>query len=124
MAKKAYYSTVPHVPQKKIADRNPVGAVTLGPDLPKMVPHTPGSIKSFGDKPKPHHYGHGVRQHKGALRISGHAGAHQVGYREPHVHKPPEAGHPVKGHTLGVPKPPAPLKRPGPKHPLPKLPKL
>lgn len=90
MVKKAYYSTVPHVPAKKIAGVNPVGHVHLGPDLPKMVPHKPGTTKAFGDKPPKHTFGHGIHQHRGALRISNYAGAHQVGYRAPKTVKVPK----------------------------------
>jgi|SRR6516165_1311047 hypothetical protein len=104
MAKTSYYSTVPRVPPKKIADKNPIGSVTFGAGPPKMVPEKPGTIRGLGEKPQPHHYGHGVHARHGHLRVSLHPHAHQVGLKTPHVAKPPPAGHPRKPHGLKIPK--------------------
>lgn len=113
--KKGFYSQVPHVKSpKKIAGTNPVGTVEHpGGRMPKMVPghltrHPPGRTTGLGE---PHGWGHAPHQHKGALRISGYANAHQVGFKPPHVQAIPGVKPPRKAGPIG-------------KHGLPKLPKL
>ena len=112
--KKGFYSQTPHVPAKKVAGTNPVGSVGHpGSRALKMVPgHTakrqPGRITGLGE---PHGYGHAPHQHQGALRTSGHVGAHQVGWPTPHVLNLPPARAPAKAGPIG-------------KKGLPKLPKL
>jgi hypothetical protein len=111
-SKNGYYSTVPRAKPKAVADKNPVGSVTFGAGPPKMVPEKPGTIRGLGEKPHPHHYGHGIHQRKGHLRVSLHPNAHQVGFRPAHgVIKTPPARAPHGAGPIG-------------KHGLPKLPKL
>ena len=92
--KKAFYSQTPVLTTKKkkpIADTNPVGSVELGSAQPMMAPHHPARTKAFGPAWKqPHGYGHTLKKRKGHLRISGHPGAHQIGYHAPKVTKVPK----------------------------------
>jgi len=99
-----FYSQTPAVKGKKLAGTNPVGSVSHpGGRALKMVPgHTakkpPGRTPAFGE---PHGWGHAPHQHQGALRTSGHVGAHQVGWPTPHVLKTPPARAPHGAGPIG-----------------------
>jgi hypothetical protein len=86
--KKSQYADVPAVPPKKVAGKNPVGAVGLGVIVPRMVPETGGISHGFGPQahqfgtphiPGSHGYGHPHHARKGHLRMSGSTKAHRIG---------------------------------------------
>lgn len=88
MKPKGLYSKQPVASSKAIADKNPLGTVTVGPEVPKMVPQAPSSIHGLnvpahsfkGASVKGSHgYGHIAKNRQGAHRMSGSPKAHRVG---------------------------------------------
>ena len=85
MKSKSIYSQVPKAKRKAIADKNPMGTVTVGPPTPKMVPQGPSDIHGLN---VPAHsfktpsikgaqrYGNVAK-----LKSSGNPKAHRVGSR-------------------------------------------
>lgn len=95
---KNMYAEKPAVPSGKVAGESLQGSLGVGDGVPKMVPHQFGAfqgpaenfpkrqpqgpdLKAGGKFPikTPHGFGHGITQHSGKLRTSGHSGAHRIG---------------------------------------------
>lgn len=79
MPKKSPYSSAPIVPAGKIAGTNPIGNVPVGAKASNIVPkRADGMSRGLGMNP-PHVFRHHIKRKHGHLRLSGHAGAHQIG---------------------------------------------
>lgn len=87
---KGFYQDVPTAPGKKKADSSPLASPAVGQATPKTVPQHPGSTSGLGGpahvmsrhpKGGSHGFGHSVIQRLGAIRLSGHTGAHRIGKR-------------------------------------------
>lgn len=86
--KKSPYASVPSVPDKVVAGKNPVGGVELGDTKPRIVPEGGGASHGFGPQSHQfgtphvrgaHGYGHPSKARKGSVRLSGNPLAHQIG---------------------------------------------
>lgn len=86
-----FYDTEPHAPSnKKATHPSSLPSPALGKAVPHMVPQHPGRFSGMGGpahvmahRPKggTHGFGHSVVNRLGALRLSGHTGAHRLGKR-------------------------------------------
>lgn len=88
--RKSFYSQTVPAPAKKLAGTNPVGSVAVGPASKLTVPAKPATVHGLGPQaqlfrkaavPGAQKYGYVGKPHKQNLKLSGHAGAHQLGSR-------------------------------------------